>query len=287
MPDPRNREDGAFAKYDVMSTDELQQILREDASKPEGEESDPDALFYIMEVLAKRRKQRNEGKSPEEALGSFKEKYHTENNVSFDPEGSLAEPKRRGAGRWMRGVIAAAAMLVFIIGGSLTARAMGFDLWEIIARWTQETLHLGYSEEAAGKFAPSSDFMLPCASLQEAIDDCEITAALVPTWIPDGYEEVDVQTEETPMQRRIVAKYQSGKNKIRIRIVDYMSSAPVQVEQSDSLIEVYPSNDIDYYIFSNYEELKAVWINGKYECYIIGPLTVSEIEKMIDSIEKG
>lgn len=287
MPDPQNREDGAFAKYDAMCTEELQQILREDASKPEGEESDPDALFYIMEVLAKRRKERNEGKSPEEALEAFKEKYHTENNVSSDPEGSPAGIKRRDAGRWVRGLIAAAAMLVFIIGGSLTARAMGFDLWEIIAKWTQETLHFGYSGEVDDKFAPGSDHMQQFASLRAAMDAYNITTALAPTWIPDGYEEVEVQTEETPKQRRIMGKYQSGENAIYIRIVDYLSGAPAQVEQSDSLIEVYPSNNIDYYIFRNYEQLKAVWINGKYECYIIGPLTVTEIEKMIDSIEKG
>ncbi len=281
MPDSQSRR---FAKYDAMSTEALQQILREDASKPEGEESDMDALFYIMEVLANRRK---DGKSPEEALRSFKENYYAESKSSFDLDGSPGESKRRSVRRWMRGAIAVAAMLVFIIGGSLTARAMGFDLWGIIAKWTQETLHFGYSGEVDDKFVPSPDFILPCASLQAAMDENNVTAVLAPTWIPDGYEEVDVQTEETPMQRRIMAKYQSGDNTFYIRIVDYLSGAPVQVEQSDSLIRMYPSNNIDYYIFSNYEELKAVWINGKYECYIIGPLTVVEIEKMIDSIEKG
>lgn len=276
MPDPQGRGDGAFAKYDAMSVGELQQILREDASKPAGEGSDTDALFYIMEVLAKRRKN---GKSPEEALESFKKYYYPE-RASYDPEGFSARPKGRGAGRWMRGLIAAAAMLVIIIGGSLTARAMGFDLWGIIARWTQETFYFGNAVR------PEDDEQ-PCASLQAVLDEWRITAELVPTWLPEGYEEVDVQKEETPLQLRITARYQSGEKKICIRIVNYLSGAPVQVEQSDSLIEVYPSNNVDYYIFSNYEELKAVWINGEYECYIIGPLTVSEIEKMIDSIEKG
>lgn len=267
MPDSKSRE---FAKYDAMSTEALQQILREDASKPVGEGSDTDALFYIMEVLAKRRK---DGKSPEEALRSFKENYY--------PGSSPAKADRQGARRWMRVAIAAAAMLVFIVGGSLTARAMGFDLWEIIAKWTQETFYFDHS----GKSVNDSDQR--CASLQAAMDDFEITTALVPTWIPDGYVETDVQAEETPIQRRIVAKYQSGENEVRIRIVDYLSSAPAQVEQSDSLIKVYPSNNIDYYIFSNNDRLNVAWINGQYECNIIGPLTVSEIEKMIDSIEKG
>ncbi len=273
MPDSQTR---VFTKYDAMSTEELQQILREDASKPTGKETDTDALFYIMEVLAKRR---TDGKAPEEALKSFKENY--------SPESAPAKAKQPSTHRRTGGAIAAAVLLIFIIGGSFTARAMGLDLWEIITRWTQETLHLGYSREVDDKFDPTPDYIDPCASLQAAVDDFNITTALVPTWIPDGYAEVNVETEETPLQKRIIAKYQSGESNLYIKIVDYLSEAPAQVEQSDPLIEMYPSNNIDYYIFNNYEELKAVWISGEYECHIIGPLTVSEMEKMIDSIEKG
>ena len=82
MPGTQNRNEDVFAKYNAMSTEELQQILREDASKPEGqEETSTEALFYIMEVLAQRRRARNEGKTPEEALEAF-HKYYEEDEVS-------------------------------------------------------------------------------------------------------------------------------------------------------------------------------------------------------------
>ena len=287
MPDTRNRRDDEFAKYDAMSTEELQQLLREDASKPVGEESDTDVLFYVMEVLAKRRKERNEGKSPEEALESFKKHYNTENEISSDSERVPAAPKRSSIGHWMKGLIAAAAVFAFVIGGSLTANAMGFDLWEVIAKWTQETFHFGYAGDTIETNAPSPEYMQPYASLQEALDDYKITANLVPCWIPDGYVEVEVNTEDTPLQRRIFAKYESGEKAFRIRIVDYLSGSPAQIEQSDPLLEVYSSNGIDYYIFRNYEQMKVVWITDNFECYIIGSLTESEIKEMIDSIRKG
>lgn len=287
MPDTRNRRDDEFAKYDAMSTEELQQLLREDASKPVGEESDTDVLFYVMEVLAKRRKERNEGKSPGEALESFKKHYNTENEISSDSERVPAALKRSGIGRWMKGLIAAAAVFAFVIGGSLTANAMGFDLWEVIAKWTQETFHFGYIEQTDKEQIPSPNSVHPYASLQEALEKSNITVNIIPTWIPDGYIEVEVQTEDTPLQRRIFAKYESGDNAFRIRIVDYLSGAPAQIEQSAPLLEVYSSNGIDYYIFKNHEQMKVVWITDNFECYIIGSLTVSEIKEMIDSIEKG
>lgn len=286
MPGTKHRGD-AFARYDAMSTVELQQLLREDASKPAGEGSDTEALFYVMEVLAKRRKARGEGKSPEEALESFKQKYGTESERYSDSESVPAASNQRGMGRWMRGLIAAAAMLVFIVGGSLTACAMGFDLWENIAKWTKETFHFGYAGQLEESNVPSIEFDYPCASLQDTLNQCNITAALVPTWMPDGYVEGDVEVTQTPKHRTFKANYSCADSIIVIRIAAYLDSNPMQIEQSDSLVEIYPHSGIDYYIFDNDGFLQAVWIHENYECFISGPLSLPDLRTIIDSIEKG
>ena len=287
MPNSIDRRDEKFAKYDAMSTDELQQILRDDASKSEGAESDTETLFYVMEVLAKRRQARNEGKSPAEALESFKQNYYTENDISSVSESTTAAFKPSSRGRWRRGLIAAAAMLVIVIGSSITANAMGFDLWEVIAKWTQETFHFSQIGQVEESNAPSPEFDYPCASLQEALNNYDISTAIVPTWIPDGYTESDVRITDTPKQRMFIAKYASDDNVLIIRIADYLNSKPMQIEQSDSLIKIHTVSDIDYYIFDNDGCLQAVWINDNYECFISGPVTVTQIEEMIDSIRKG
>lgn len=287
MPDSLNRRDEKFAKYDAMSTDELQQILRDDASKSEGAESDTEALLYVMEVLAKRRQARNEGKSPAEALESFKKNYYTENDISSVSESTTAASKPSSRGRWRRGLIAAAAMLVIVIGSSITANAMGFDLWEVIAKWTQETFHFGYAGQADDSNAPSPEFIHPCASLQEALDSYNISTSIVPTWIPDGFSETDVRITESPIQRLFRANYECEDSIIVIRVVDYLNNFPTQIEQSDSLIEVYESAEIKYYIFDNEGYLQAVWINDNFECLISGPLTIVDLKTMINSIEKG
>lgn len=287
MPDTNERRERAFTKYDAMSTEELQQILREDASKPVGEESDTEALFYIMEVLAKRRKERNEGKSPAEALESFKNNYYTETETSSDSESAAVTRKQFNGGRWRRGLVAAvAAICILVVGNSITASALGFDLWEIIAKWTQETFHFGYAGQPDENDAPAKSGN-PCSSLQELLNDYKIQVPLVPTWIPENYVEVDAKIEETPMQRRFAAKYQSESTAFRIRIAEYLSSAPAQVEQSDLLTEVYIVEDISYYIFDNNGQLQVMWIVDNYECCISGPLSLTEIKAMINSIGKG
>ena len=287
MPDSLDRRDEKFAKYDAMSTDELQQLLRDDASNSEGAESDTEALFYVMEVLAKRRQARNEGKSPEEALESFKQNYYTENDISSVSESTTVAFKPSSRGRWRRGLIAAAAMLVIVIGSSITANAMGFDLWEVIAKWTQETFHFGYVGQMDETNAPSPEFLHPCASLQEALNQCNITTDLVPTWIPDGYIESNVDIIQTPKHRVFQVNYENGDSIIIIRIADYLDTHPAQIEQSDSLIEIYPCSGIDYYILDNEGILQAAWISENFECCISGPLSLDEVKHIIDSIKKG
>lgn len=36
-----------FSKFDEMSTEELNEILRQDSQLPDGEDSDTDAILYI------------------------------------------------------------------------------------------------------------------------------------------------------------------------------------------------------------------------------------------------
>jgi len=96
-----------------------------------------------------------------------------------------------------------------------------------------------------------------------------------------------VQTKETPKQRLFVAQYVNGEKSIRIRIADYLDSYPLQVEQSDDLEEAFSLDGITYYIFSNYDQLRTVWIQDNYECYIIGDITLEEMKEIIRSIEKG
>lgn len=287
MPDSKNRRDLELAKYEAMSTEELQALLREDASKPEGEESDEGVLFCVMEVLAKRRQARNEGKSPEEALESFVKNYMPEDE---DAPGTERESTVRrfkpNARRWMSGLVAAAAMIVLVFGMSLTANAFGFDLWDIVVKWTQETFHFGYVEQLDNRGEPEKVDAVGLSELQQVLSDYSITASLAPTWFPEGYVEDDVRVIESPIQRQFIARYKSGEKEIKIWIADYLETEPGHIEQDGSVAEVYQVGETTHYIITDTDSLQAAWISGSFECYISGPVTISEIKQMIDSIGK-
>ena len=288
MPDTQNRNEDVFAKYNAMSTEELQQILREDASKPEGqEETSTEALFYIMEVLAQRRRDRNEGKTPEEALEAF-HKYYEEDVLSSENEREpIVHKKNSTTPNWVKRLVAAAAIIILIFSGSITAKAFGFDLWEIIVKWTQETFHFGYVSNGEIGEGPNEYSTEVFLGLQAALDDYEIEASLVPSWIPAGYEEISIKTFDTPKQRQFFGHYQNGNDLLKIWICDYLDSYPTQIEQSGSVLEVYESGGIKYYFVENEDQLRVAWVVDSFECYISGPLSIEELKKMVDSIEKG
>ena len=268
-----------------MSDEQLRDILRADASKPEGEESDLELILYVMEVLAERRNKRSEGVSPEKALESFKRDYAPETETSSISESTVISPKR--SVRWKRTLIAVAAVLIIAIGLSLTAGAFGFDIWGTIAQWTKDTFYFGVAGQPDSPSEPDSQNSSPYAQMQEVLERYGVEQTLVPTWIPDGYACTDVFVQETPKQCLFVATYTSGDKMIKLWITEHLGTNPTQIEQSDSLLEVYNVHNSSFYIFNNQDLLQAAWINERFECYISGPLTLSEIKDMIDSIEKG
>ena len=277
MSENQIRRTGDLSYCDTMTTEELEEILRLDAEKPEGQESDTEKILYIMEVLAERKRNTSHtGKTALEAYESFKQNYipKTDDNI-------IPIKTHHRMPRWVRGLVATAAVLAILFTGSVTAKAFGFNIWKAVVQWTQETFHFG----EWGNSDPINN--LSYDSLQEALDQGKITKALAPTWFPDGYEFDNITIEQTPLKKIYTAKYKREGKTLIITIQDYLGKSPNYVEQSEGLVEEYNVFGITYYLFSNYGTNRAVWLCESYECDISGDVTIEELKEMIDSIQKG
>ena len=103
--------------------------------------------------------------------------------------------------RWLRGAVAAAAVLVLLIGGSMTAKAFGFDLWKAVVQWTQETFHFGDWGESG------EENNREYATLQEALEQGNVPAWLVPRFLSKEYDMTELKVEQTPAKKVYRAKY--------------------------------------------------------------------------------
>ena len=175
-----------------------------------------------------------------------------------------------------------------MVGLSATAvSAFGWeDIWNAVAKWAKETFSF-VSGSDTELTEPQEKTAQEYTSLQEALEGTDQDSDIVPTYIPDGYQLEDIAIHENPMQSIYVAKYMSGEKELMITVQSYVENDLEIVEINDTLLEIYIVDGVEYRIFSNNQQLRAVWIKGSYECYISGELTLEEIKTMIDSIGKG
>ena len=279
MSDNLNRSNPDFSKYDSMSIGELGEILRADAQGPERDDSDVDEILYVMEVLAKKRRQNGiAGKTALEAHQEFQQHY-------LPMVGEESKPKRKSNVIPFRRIAAVAASLVLVFSLSITANAFSFrDVWDAVVTWAQETFSFSMGVEVS---EPAEYDNLQYESFTEALVLGNISPSYVPSWYPDGFVLTDISVNETPLQKVYVALFEKEDQTLKISVKSFLDSEPEQVEQSTGFAEKYTHLGIDYYIFSNYDQARAMWIIDSFEIYVSGNVTIEQLKMMIDSIGKG
>lgn len=290
MSENLDRRERDFSRFDSMTTEELQQILRLDAKKPHGEESDTDELFYIMEVLANRkRNDRNfTGKTVQQSYEEFQKHYLPCDGSVEDIDFLLADAHpantKKTSACWLRGLTAAAAILAVIFVSSFTAKAFGFDLAGRMAIWSKDFFHFADETQATEATDPAKKNELKYASVQEVLAQYGIEEGIIPAQIPYGYILEEINIASTPKAISINALYRKDDIALKITIRKLLDEKPLQIEKNDDLIQIYDSGSISYYIFSNDKNLQAVWIVDHTECAIAGNISLDEMKAILDLI---
>lgn len=310
--DSGNRKD--YSKFDRMSTESLEELLRLDAELPDGEGSDIDEILYISEVIAKRDSEQPTGRYSEAdvaaAWDTFQTKYlpyvtdgHSLYDFDDDKPGNSKDTvpdipspsvKSRISARGRRrlGRVASFAAAIAILLGlmTVTAYAMGYDLWGVIAQWTKDTFtFVSASKANNAENMDTETSKEEYADLQTALDAYGITALLAPRWIPDGFRIESVIIDELPDESSTSfhACYRRNEKILAIQINMYS-------DLNDVTYTSWQKDDVDivsteiqgctFYLMTNADRKCAIWANGPFECNISGDISSDELSKMIKSI---
>ena len=296
MPEDSENKHRDYSIFDNMSTETLEDILRADSQLPNGENSDVDAILYIMEVIAKREREDPTGRftNVQDAWASFDENYlpctkddkslydydGTEEQTGIETAPSKTVFLRRGKHRLMRVASIVVAFAIVLLAGTVTASALGFDLWGTVAKWTKDTF--GFS--TTGSSVDSSQSYEDNNSLQSTLNEYGITADLAPSWYPKGYIFESVDVAETPLRTTFYAIYKVKNNEILMTITSLSEPSTSTFEKDDDEVTVYSANGIEHYIMTNLDLTNVVWKQEAYECSISGGFSLEEAKKIIDSI---
>lgn len=200
-------------------------------------------------------------------------------------------------GRVWRTALVAAAAVACMFAIMVTVQAAGVDIFGAMARWTEDIFSFGQiapdskvsdgpAKETAGAEMEAPDPNRVFSSLQEALDAYGMTEVHEPTWLPEGYvlESVDVLSVDDPFLRTFAAVYSDGERYINIDILSYEGEPVMQVQKTDTAVEMVEKNGIIFYYVQNTVGGTIAWYSDQYEYYLCGDAGDDILWKIADSM---
>ena len=221
----------------------------------------------------------------EASLAAFREKHSLlleQAEPASTPSNIITRSKARHHWRTVRLI---AAVVVVTLSCMVTAQALGYNLFGIIARWTEETFQFSAPASTETSSTPLGD--AEYKDLQEALDAYGIAETIAPKWYPPEYVMSGIKISPASDKVTFQATYEAGEKFMAVTISKYDVGKEANngiFEKDSSSVISYESGGIVHYLMSNEGQMTAAWTNQSLICSISGDLSENELKQMINSI---
>lgn len=285
-----NRKDPEYSKYDNMSTEALDEILRQDFLLSDDDNSDVNAILYISQIIVERENanptDRFDGIDVDAAWERFKQNHlFSDSNVIDEdtqtcPKAPISAPHKSKRIRALRIALIAAVLTILFVTAAYAVTVLGW-----LPIWTDEHFTFAQTEETSNAVASLSykDIEQSFDSMTDALAAHNAPSNIIPTRIPDGYKEIEFDYTFVPNAYTSLSSiYYNGENYIKFKYTIYSSpNGNGVLPKENSEPELYIADGISHYIFGNIDSYTAIWQNGDFECVFSGFPTR---EDLIDTI---
>lgn len=289
------------SKFDNMSTAELNEYLRQDSYC---EDSNLDDILYVMEVLERREKEDGNYSPPDvqKAWAEFQKYYNTEDNdgkplhdfddefddmFGSEPTAEITSIKkaRKGLSRTVKSLISVAAAIFVVIIGSVTAKALGYDIWDAVIVWTKDTFGFETTVNEPKPTPYVKQIPEELVDLKNLMTEHGLSDELIPGYIPEGYKMSNLEYDNLGDADTIFCQLSNGTNDIMlIYSIHSGNSNSFQLEKDALSPEKYESGGTTYYLMSNMDDYLVTWLSDNVECTILGIPSHDEALKIITSL---
>lgn len=284
FPFAQGKNDDLYSLSAEALNAEIDRIIEQDA-----ETMDTDRLELCLAILQERDPVIVDT-TPDDAWNAFTEKFP----VLTMPEKQPHKTKRPRHIFRRTGLIAAA--VIVILSGVITASATG--VFSLLARWTSENFFFTPTgtEETLDNHLPATHSFAEIsnpgyAELKSALDELGAEITIVPTWMPEGFEQSgDLDVYQDDGYWSVTQIFSDGNSEIIIDVAYYEDSegvASTQFEKNDEEVETYSVAGKMFYIMGNGTQgcNYATWSNGHYICAITCSNENRDIlRQLVDSI---
>ena len=242
---------------DEIPTDQLKQMLDEELQK---EKTDPASVKLILAVLEERHAE--EPKPVSSVSEEARQRYQERMEELFPPE-----PRKR----WAPLLRVASVLLVvgLLFATVLPQKAEAETFWEMLQRWSSTVLSYLGREDKFGKmeFTFETD-NIGLQQVYDAVVELGVKDPVVPMWLPDGYELVELELCNTPVLQGVWAVFSLNGNEIFYQINVYNGEPAHQYYRDDSHYESYELEGATYNITRNNDRWSVIWAKDNIECHI-------------------
>ena len=287
----KNKDTENKARYEDYSVEELKQALDNIFLYAyEFTDHDIEEMDQIMEEL-KKKNPLPQKYTAEESWHTFQETYAEELSrygirateevkkegkpatpTGIQPKEQAKKPQNKRYRRLLRTGLVATIAVILTITISLTASALGYNLWGWIPNWGKEILSFKTEKPENQYFGHIADILNSLA----------IEEKLCPTWLPADFTSTEIKAMMKPLF--LHECFQGNNRELTITISPTYGSESADYQKEDNPPEEYIAGNTVHYIFDNTNEITAVWYTKSYTTVIIGNITIEEMKNIINSV---
>lgn len=213
--------------------------------------------------------------------------FREDKNLTRGPK----DESKKGRSRFWKTVltrvaVVAVAVSLMLAVGSVTASAFGFNFWAWLTAWSQELF--GIQDPDGDSGANNHKIPEQLTEFYTTMKENGFPDELLPTYLPVGYEVVEVKYESDPLLVTAHCLLKNNDAPITLDYNMYLSDQMMANEQKDEgSPDIYEVEDVDHYIMTNIDTYSAVWTVDNVKCAIYGVESRGELIQIINSIYGG
>lgn len=263
-----------YRSLSLLSTEELEEVLRTDRLMTGEDASDEEVLITITDILLER-EPRTDGitdAKSEAALEAFWR--DTAQDAENHARAAASEPKQAHR-RWRLWLAGAAAMLVI---GIPTAQAFHLNIIYIVQQLIAGQFAFVSNNQAASP--------VDITQFQKILAANQITVSLDGLWLPEGFTPTDIiERKFLDFELFQLQLVNHEKESLVIDVMRYKDdNHNRQLESLDQTVEIYVTRNREFYIIHNDKNISAAFFEKNTEVTIYGDIQTGELHKIIDSI---
>jgi len=259
-----------------MSTESLREMLDKELHT---EPVNDDAIRLLLSILRERRKDVLAEITPN--LERAWEKYQRDTDKIWE-----SSRRNRQIRSWAMRAAAAAAVLVLLLVPIVPQEVGAESLWEALTRWTTEVVEFFGPKDNDHRIETYA-FKTDNPGLQQVYDavvELGVADPVVPMWLPDGYELVEIKRVQYPAKTRVHSLFRNAESPI-VFCVDVYDANVARTYQKDETDAVYYEHSgVVHQILQNYDNSMVVWSCDNVECLLVLDCQEEILEEIIKSI---